>query len=56
MIKTSVAKAIGASIQKTTQKALQADGVTQLKVVGEVHLTLSRSNLCLHFYLREPPS
>ena len=48
MIKTSVAKAIGASIQKTTQKALQADGVTQLKVVGEVHLTLSRSNLCLH--------
>ena len=47
MIKTSVAKAIGASIQKTTQKVLQADGVTQLKVVGEVHLTLSRSNLCL---------
>ena len=48
MIKTSVAQAIGASIQKTTQKALQADGVTQLKVVGEVHLTLSRNNLCLH--------
>ena len=48
MIKTSVAKEIGASIQKTTQKSLQADGVTQLKVVGEVHLTLSRSNLSLH--------
>ncbi len=40
--------AIGASIQKTTQKALQADGVTQLKVVGDVHLILSRSNLSLH--------
>ncbi len=48
MIKTSVAKAIGASIQKTTHKALQADVVTQLKVVGEGHLTLSRSNLSLH--------
>ncbi len=48
MIKTSVAKEIGASTQITTQKALQADGVTQLKVVGEVHLTLSRSNLSLH--------
>lgn len=47
MMKTSVAKANGATIQKTTQKALQADGVTQLKVVGEVHVTLSRCNLSL---------
>ena len=48
MIKASVAKAVGATIQKTSQKALQADGVTQLAVVGEVHLALARSNLSLH--------
>ena len=47
MIKSCIAKKIGATIQKTSQKALQADGITQLKVVGEVHLVLSRSNLNL---------
>jgi hypothetical protein len=47
MIKTSIANEIGATIQKTTQKALQADGITQLAVVGEVHLTLSRNHLHL---------
>ena len=47
MIKTSIANEIGATIQKTTQKALQADGITQLAVVGEVHLTLSRNHLNL---------
>ncbi|CAB4014757.1 Retrovirus-related Pol poly from transposon opus [Paramuricea clavata] len=45
MIKTSIANEIGATIQKTTQKALQADGIIQLVVVGEVHLTLSRNHL-----------
>ena len=47
MMKSSIAKTIGATIQKTTQKALQADGITHLKVVGEVHLALSRGNLHL---------
>ena len=47
MIKSCVANKIGATIQKTSQKALQADGITQLKDVGEVHLVLSRSNLNL---------
>ena len=47
MIKTSVAKAIGSTIQKTKQKALQADGITQLTVIGEVHLKLSRNHLNL---------
>ena len=47
MIKISIANEIGATIQKTTQKALQADGITQLAVVGEVHFTLSRNHLNL---------
>jgi hypothetical protein len=45
MIKTKIANEIGATIQKTTQKALQADGITQLAVVGEVYLTLSGNHL-----------
>ncbi|CAB3976671.1 Hypothetical predicted protein [Paramuricea clavata] len=47
MIKTSIANEIGATIQKTTQKAIQADGITQLAVGGEVHLTLSCNHLNL---------
>ena len=47
MIKTSVAKAIGATIQNTKQKALQADGITQLAVVGTIHLSLTRNHLNL---------
>jgi hypothetical protein len=49
MIKTSIANEIGATIQKTTQKSLQADGITQLALIREVHLTLSlnRHNLQL---------
>ena len=47
MIKTSVANQVGATIQKTKQTTLQADGTTPLTVVGEVHLTLSRSHLKL---------
>ena len=43
MIKASVARGIAAPIVKTSQQALQADGVTPLVVVGETHLTLSRA-------------
>ena len=48
MIKTSVAKQIGANIQKTKQTALQADGITPLSVIGEVHLNMSRNGHTLH--------
>ena len=43
MIKASVALSIVAPIVRTSQQALQADGVTPLVVVGETHLTLSRA-------------
>ena len=33
----------GAPIQKTKQTALQADGITPLAVVGQVHLDLRRN-------------
>ena len=45
MMKTSVATRIGATIMKTKQQALQADGFTRLSVVGEVRLVLSRGHL-----------
>ena len=48
MIKTAVAEQIGAPIQKTKQTALQADGITPLAVVGEVHLDLRRNANKLH--------
>ena len=44
MIKASVACTINATIVKTSQQALQADGVTTLSVVGETHLALSRAD------------
>ena len=44
MIKHSVASRIGASIKKSNQSALQADGVTPLNILGETHLTLSRDS------------
>ena len=47
MIKASVARSIDAPIVKSSQQALQADGVTPLVVVGETHLTLSRAGTCL---------
>ena len=47
MIKASVARSIDAPIVKTSQQALQADGVTPLVVVGETHLTLSRADIRL---------
>ena len=44
MIKHSVAQFIGATIHKSNQSALQADGVTPLMIIGETHIMLSRGN------------
>ena len=43
MIKSSVATYIGATIKSSKQHALQADGVTPLKILGETTITLSRN-------------
>ena len=40
---------LGLKIEKTTQKAVQADGVTPLNVVGEVHCTFTRSKVTFEF-------
>ncbi|KAK3085124.1 hypothetical protein FSP39_024755 [Pinctada imbricata] len=48
MIKASFAEYIGAPISKTRQNALQADGVTPLDSIGEVHITLCRDKRVLH--------
>jgi hypothetical protein len=45
MIKSSFAKQIGATTQKIKQTALQADGVTPLHVIGQIHLDVSRNSL-----------
>lgn len=44
MNKASVASQIGAVIKKSSQSALQADGVTPLNILGETHVVLSRNN------------
>ena len=44
MIKSSVARSIGAPIKQSSQQALQADGLTPLAVAGETHLILSRAD------------
>ena len=41
-------KFIGAPIKNTTHNALQADGITPLYSIGEVHLTVSRNKQILH--------
>ena len=46
-IKTSVAKSIGAVINKSNQTTLQADGITPLHIIGETRLSLSRGNKTL---------
>ena len=43
MIKLSVTRSIGAPIKKSSQQALQADGVTPSAVAGETRLILSRA-------------
>ena len=47
MIKTSLASYIGASITKSSQQALQADGHTPLTIVGETRSSLSRNDRTL---------
>ena len=44
MIKSSLARSIGAPIIKSSQQALQADGLTPLAVVSETRLLLSRAD------------
>ena len=44
MIKSSLARSIGTPIMKSSQQALQADGLTPLAVVGETRLILSRAD------------
>ena len=49
VMKLSFARKIGAPICSTTVGAVNADGKTDLKTVGEVHLTFSFENLRLRF-------
>ena len=44
MIKSSLTRSIGAPITKSSQQALEADGLTPLAVVGETRLILSRAD------------
>ena len=44
MIKSNVARSIGAPNKQSSQQALQADGVTLLVVAGETYLILSRAD------------
>ena len=44
MMKSSLTRSIGAPITKSSQQALQADGLTPLAVVGETRLILSRAD------------
>ena len=44
MIKSSVTNSIGMTTEKSSQQALQADGVTPSAVVGETHLILSQAD------------
>ena len=47
MIKASLASYIGASITKSSQQALQADGNTPLTIVGDTRLSFSRNDRTL---------
>ena len=42
MIRESVAQYVGARVSKSSQTALQADGQSQLDVVGETQMTFTR--------------
>ena len=42
MIRASLAKYIGARITKSSQSALQADGLTPLSIIAETRLPLTR--------------
>ncbi|PFX16773.1 hypothetical protein AWC38_SpisGene18921 [Stylophora pistillata] len=47
MIKASLAHKLNLNIVKSNQKALLADGTTPLNVIGEDHITLSRTKMKL---------
>ena len=49
VMKLSFAKTIGATIYKTSSVATQADGVTDMDIVGEVHITFQLDNIKLYF-------
>ena len=49
VMKLSYANKIGAKIYKTTSVATQADGVTDMNIAGEVHLTFEVDDLKLYF-------
>ena len=48
-IQESVARELGLRIEKSDQQAVQADGKTPLNVVGEVHVTFTRSKTKFYF-------
>ena len=48
-IKKSVALFLGLKIEKNEQKAVQADGVSPLNVIGEVHYNFTRSKVVFEF-------
>ena len=49
LMRESVARAINCPIESSSQIAYQADGSTQLNVVGETHVVLTRDNLSFAF-------
>ena len=49
LMRESVARAINCPIEPSSQVAFQADGSSQLKVVGETHVTLTRDDLSFTF-------
>ena len=43
------AKSLDMNILKTSQDAIQADGISQLKIVGEVHENFHRNKIDITF-------
>ena len=43
------AKSLKMTVEQTSQDAVQADGISQLVIVGEVHETLHRNKVRLSF-------
>ena len=49
LMSLNMTKKLGLQVHKTIHKAVQVDGQSPLKVVGEVHTQLSRGNIKLNF-------
>ena len=49
LMSLNMTKKLGLHVQKTVHKAVQVDGQSPLKVVGEVHTQLTRGNITLNF-------